>query len=238
MKEPSSVLLISVLFAGMIIGCFLLMLYAVTLGVWDRGGLEKLSKDHGSSLAALATFATIVAAVWLHYKNVCSERDREDRSRLRKADAARSRMSLALSDMIDYTRACYPRITHEIPFKDIPPLPQNALNLLSEMIEHVDDQSSKTLAILVAQYQRFDARFRSKREKFSNDLSREILVKTLVELYLHTDSLFLYAGRHEGVAIPIPKTRDEMIRAYLELVEHDHEIKNYRVDFQLIENSY
>lgn len=227
-RDPSSFSLASIFFAGAVVGAFFFS-FALVFG---NVSLATLSEDHGSTLAAFTTIAAIFIALHVHHREMDTERDREERTRIRKSNAYRARMSSALSDMIIYTRTSYEQLQHDRPYPALPISPQNGINLLSDSIEYADDDSSKTLTMLVSDYQVFDARINA------NHNSRNDLVITLVNLHLQTEYLFNYARHEETLAPRIRQTRRNMLAALNSVANHTYTGRFYAADVRLIQARY
>lgn len=171
------------------------------------------------------TLITGLAAVYAAYLSVSAIRDQirlakvtEEDRRSAKLAASRTVLPLSLSAISDYASVCarschdmllqcrdehYPR---NLPIPEFPPVPDQAISTLKEIVEYLNDDERIAFARLAGKLQVQSARLRGMRKDLSaktvtNQNSIEDYTLDACEVYARCATLFDYA-RFESETLP------------------------------------
>lgn len=207
--------------------------------------LEKWQTIIAGLLALIGAYLTVAALE----RQLEIQRQQSDDQRRRKHYAARAALPAALSDLVQYTRACETilkdiglasQLTGRIIFAPpwvsptAPLIPHNALQVLQTCIESADEDMMAVIAGLIEDFQVMHARLLTFLKDTSpgsativtRDHLNDRIIDTL-EFDLRCGKMFEYARRRSEGAVS-PTTREELsTRAFFEDI-HDEDFPGFR----------
>lgn len=239
MKPNSDIPHLYIFLTGILVGFFA---FEISLTIGSKG-LYEVSKDQGSTFAALVTLVTIYLAWKIHRNDSVEQQRRHDDIYARKCNSVRAKMSDAIVDLLKFTNSCYKEIqrartcaNQDVGFNfSFPALPKDAINVFKDGLEFCDINTSNLISELVSGYQICNSRLElnTKNEIHTVDWEDNSICD-LVILNYRILKFFAYA-RKECDEIKISDLNEESIaNALRRLMDDDFfvQTKEYNRLFQ------
>ncbi|SIT26499.1 hypothetical protein SAMN02744133_11186 [Thalassospira xiamenensis M-5 = DSM 17429] len=182
---------------------------------------------HETLVAGLMAALAALGTIWIINKQIkqadLSHREQikqadllHKEERLRRLEAARSVMPLALSKMCGYSMACilYAKsYWQEVPDREQPLISDDVISVLRDVVETADDDIRIAVRSLISRYQIQAAMLRDlapeprKLVAFGLDESIADAIIDATKLHAHASNFFKYA-RFDSEAVPLDPTDD------------------------------
>ena len=189
--------------------------------------------DHETLTGAFLAVASAFVGAWLLYRQTTQQRRLEEERAMRRREAARSVLPLALAALSDYaTESAYVckalldlcskkalPVPVTMPLPPMPAVPTDAIQVLKELIEWIEDEHIRTLSGFIADIQVQHSRIESTLSTAKSGIGPIITTFNLEEyavdcaiIHARSSSLFDY-GRRRSKTIPHQITWEMVSRA-------------------------